>query len=106
MREDHGDVGEVQGGRCDAEDCGGGLCGADGDGVEGYAEEDDEPDGVEGGVGFWVDFGKVPVWLLVFVCVFFFLFFECFGLGRGGEGVRRKRQCVVTSKGIRHSRIS
>lgn len=55
MREDHGGIREIQRGRCDAEDRGGGLGGADGDGIEGYAGCYNEPDGIEG-VGFWVDF--------------------------------------------------
>ena len=55
MREDYRDVREVERRRGDTEDRGGGLGGADGDGVEGYAGCYDEPDSVEGCVGFWVD---------------------------------------------------
>ena len=42
------------------------MGGADGDTVQGYAEEDDEPDRVDGGLGVFVYFGEEAV---VYVCV-------------------------------------
>lgn len=48
--DDDGDVGEVEGGRGDAEDCENGFSGAKSDEVHGNAAEDDEPDGVDGGM--------------------------------------------------------
>ncbi len=48
---DDGDVREIHGGSCDAEDAEDGFCGAERDEVEAAAENHDEPDGVEGGVG-------------------------------------------------------
>lgn len=71
MRQDDGHVGQVERRRSDAEDGGGGLGGADCDGGQEDAGEDDGPDGVEGRFGFGVDLGEgslsVPSsWLVLF----------------------------------------
>ena len=53
------------------------MGGADGDAVQGYAEDDDEPDGVDGGLGVFVYFGEeavVCVYISFFSVVFLFLF--------------------------------
>ena len=61
MRENHRDVGEVQGWGGDAEDGSGGLRRANGDAVEGYTESDGKPDGVDGGLGILVHLCKCAV---------------------------------------------
>lgn len=57
MSEDDGNIGDIQCWGGDAENCSGRLGCPDGDAVEADAEENDEPDGVDGGVGIFVDFG-------------------------------------------------
>lgn len=56
MRKDDGDVREVQCRSSDVEDRDDGLGGSDADEVQADAEENDEPDGIDGGAGVGVYF--------------------------------------------------
>lgn len=65
MHEDNGDIGEVQGWSGDAEDGGGGLRGANGNTVECYAENNDEPDGIDRCMGVFVYFGEEAAYTVI-----------------------------------------